>query len=206
MLFFSFSTFQIHNQNIYCSSTLSLFSNPRIGVGRELNLLYMVVVIIIAIVVALIIIGRLADQKEKVYKDEHRKDKKQLQVVLSRQEQLAALYFMYRMAGVDGEFAELEKHAYVKMCAAFAIAPNDTELIAFIAMGDGVPLQILRNAETKKQDWILGLIIIMMMADNKIDDAELTLVAELALKIGIPQDRFRRVSEEVIQMHAQSCQ
>ena len=164
----------------------------------------MVVVIIIAIVVALIIIGRLADQKEKVYKDEHRKDKKQLQVVLSRQEQLAALYFMYRMAGVDGEFAELEKHAYVKMCAAFAIAPNDTELIAFIAMG--VPLQILRNAETKKQDWILGLIIIMMMADNKIDDAELTLVAELALKIGIPQDRFRRVSEEVIQMHAQSCQ
>lgn len=83
----------------------------------------MVVVIIIAIVVALIIIGRLADQKEKVYKDEHRKDKKQLQVVLSRQEQLAALYFMYRMAGVDGEFAELEKHAYVKMCAAFAIAP-----------------------------------------------------------------------------------
>ena len=166
----------------------------------------MVVVIIIAIVVALIIIGRLADQKEKVYKDEHRKDKKQLQVVLSRQEQLAALYFMYRMAGVDGEFAELEKHAYVKMCAAFAIAPNDTELIAFIAMGDGVPLQILRNVETKKQDWILGLIIIMMMADNKIDDAELTLVAELALKIGIPQDRFRRVSEEVIQMHAQSCQ
>ena len=166
----------------------------------------MVVVIIIAIVVALIIIGRLADQKEKVYKDEHRKDKKQLQVVLSRQEQLAALYFMYRMAGVDGEFAELEKPAYVKMCSAFAIAANDTELIAFIAMGDGVPLQILRNAETKKQDWILGLIIIMMMADNKIDDAELTLVAELALKIGIPQDRFRRVSEEVIQMHAQSCQ
>ena len=54
----------------------------------------MVVVIIIAIVVALIIIGRLTDQKEKVYRDEYRKNKRQLRVALSRQEQLATLYFM----------------------------------------------------------------------------------------------------------------
>ena len=55
----------------------------------------MVVVIIIAIVVALIIIGRLTDQKEKVYRDEYRKNKRQLRVALSRQEQLATLYFRF---------------------------------------------------------------------------------------------------------------
>jgi len=125
----------------------------------------MVVVIIIAIVVALIIIGRLTDQKEKVYRDEYRKNKRQLRVALSRQEQLATLYFMYRMASVDGEFADIEK-----------------------------------------QDYILGLMIIMMMVDHKIEDAELTLIGETAFKIGMSRERVREISDQVMEMYAQSCQ
>lgn len=166
----------------------------------------MVVVIIIAIVVALIIIGRLTDQKEKVYRDEYRKNKRRLRVALSRQEQLATLYFMYRMASVDGEFADIEKHAYTKMCVEFAIAPNDAELMTFITMGDVIPLQILRNAGTKKQDYILGLMIIMMMVDHKIEDAELTLIGETAFKIGMSRERVREISDQVMEMYAQSCQ
>ena len=92
------------------------------------------------------------------------------------------------------------------MCVEFALAPNDAELMTFITMGDVIPLQILRNAGTKKQDYILGLMIIMMMVDHKIEDAELTLIGETAFKIGMSRERVREISDQVMEMYAQSCQ
>lgn len=162
------------------------------------------VVIIIVIVVALIIIGRLADRKEKVFRDEYRKDKKQLRVVLSRQEQLAALSLMYHMANVDGEFENREQHAYARMCAEFMIQPDDAELISYIIMGENFATMTLQKSSARKQDFVLGLILIMMLADNNIEDAELTFAAEYALKIGMSQERFHRISNEIIKLHTNS--
>ena len=112
---------------------------------------------------------------------------------------------MYRMASVDGEFADIEKHAYTKMCVEFAIAPNDAELMTFITMGDVIPLQILRNAGTTCAIERTGGII-MMMVDHKIEDAELTLIGETAFKIGMSRERVREISDQVMEMYAQSCQ
>ena len=138
-------------------------------------------------------------------KEKQHKDKKTFRVILSRREQLATLYFMYRMASIDGEFANLEQYVYTKMCAEFAISPNDTELITFIALGDDIPLQILRNANAQKQDYILGLLIIMMMADHKIENIELTFIGETAFKIGMSRERVHKISNQVMKMYAQSC-
>ena len=79
------------------------------------------------------------------------------------------------------------------------------ELITFIALGDDIPLQILRNANAQKQDYILGLLIIMMMADHKIENIELTFIGETAFKIGMSRERVHKISNQVMKMYAQSC-
>lgn len=48
--------------------------------------------------------------------------------------------------------------------------------------------------------------IIMMMVDHKIEDAELTLIGETAFKIGMSRERVREISDQVMEMYAQSCQ
>lgn len=48
--------------------------------------------------------------------------------------------------------------------------------------------------------------IIMMMVDHKIEDAELTLIGETAFKIGMSRERVREISDQIMEMYAQSCQ
>ena len=117
---------------------------------------------------------------------------------LSEEQKIAFLRAFSKMAGIDGNFDESEKHFIKNIAISFGVTSDKTEEILDVSDEDKIIEEVAKIKNRRVALELVKELCMLAHADDELSDEETLFIGKVGLAMGVELEKIEQISNWVI--------